>query len=183
MSAQAHLHGLYPPFTNINFLTEWQQRNAVPPLENVLNDQWTKWQDELGDKALLNGFNTFPINVMGAEDDYMLALNADNCPTFGKAISDNYKTLEDNVQNTFKTFLTRLTGFFGVQSADTKTAISYCQYLKWADLHNVALSFDFTVDDISQCDAIVTLQNQFYADQDQKLGYLAANQFLKLTHD
>lgn len=41
VSAQAQLHGLYPPYTNINTLTEWQQKNAVPPLDNVLNDQWT----------------------------------------------------------------------------------------------------------------------------------------------
>lgn len=38
LSSQAQLHGLYPPSTNQNFLTEWQQRNAVPPLDNVLND-------------------------------------------------------------------------------------------------------------------------------------------------
>lgn len=43
LSAQAQLHGLYPPSTNINFLTEWQQNNAVPPLDNVLSDQWTAW--------------------------------------------------------------------------------------------------------------------------------------------
>jgi len=43
LSSQAQLHGLYPPSTNINFLNEWQQRNAVPPLDNVLNDQWTQW--------------------------------------------------------------------------------------------------------------------------------------------
>lgn len=38
LSAQAQLHGLFPPSTNINFLNEWQQRNAIPPLDNVLND-------------------------------------------------------------------------------------------------------------------------------------------------
>lgn len=82
LSSQAQLHGLYPPSTNINFLNEWQQRNAVPPLDNVLNDQWTQWQQELGDKALPYGFNTFPINVQGHEDDYLLHLDGNNCPKF-----------------------------------------------------------------------------------------------------
>lgn len=79
LSAQAQLHGLYPPTTNINFLTEWQQRNAVPPLDNVLNDQWTQWQQELGNSALPYGFNTFPINVQGHEDDYLLHADGLNC--------------------------------------------------------------------------------------------------------
>ena len=95
-SAQAHLHGLYPPYTNINKLNDWQQKNAVPPMENVLNDQWTKWQAELGSDALPNGFNTFPINVMGADNDYLLRVGNENCPVFEKAVMDHYKEFEQN---------------------------------------------------------------------------------------
>lgn len=101
MSAQAQLHGLYPPFTNINTLTEWQQKNAVPPLDNVLNDQWTKWQQELGDKALINGFNTFPINVMGAENDYILGLNENNCALFNKKVSTELPTFKTTTSTNY----------------------------------------------------------------------------------
>jgi hypothetical protein len=66
-------------------------------MDNVLNDQWSKWQEELGDKALPNGFNTFPINVMGPENDYLLGFSTDNCPVFGKAINDNWGDFEKSV--------------------------------------------------------------------------------------
>ena len=66
----------------------------MPPLENVLNDQWTKWQADLGSDALPNGFNTFPINVMGADNDYLLRVGPQNCPALEKAVMDNYKDFE-----------------------------------------------------------------------------------------
>jgi hypothetical protein len=50
--------GLYPAST-LNELNEWQQNNAVPPIEGY---DFTKWQEELGSSALPYGLNTFPIN-------------------------------------------------------------------------------------------------------------------------
>lgn len=94
---------------------------------------------------------------MGAEDDFILNLNTDNCPAFNKAITDNYQTYEGYVQTTFKDFLPKLAGYFGAQTADSKTALSYCSYIKWAYLHNVDLQFAYTNDDITNCDAISTL--------------------------
>jgi hypothetical protein len=73
------LTGLYPPGTNKNILTEWQQKNAVPPNEGV---DWSKWQKELGDKALPDNFNVFPINMDGHDDDYLLMISKDNCPAY-----------------------------------------------------------------------------------------------------
>lgn len=34
---------------------------------------------------------------MGAEDDYILNLGADNCPAFKKAVTDNNAAFEANV--------------------------------------------------------------------------------------
>ncbi|CDW80158.1 histidine acid phosphatase family protein [Stylonychia lemnae] len=183
VSTQAHLHGIYPPYTNINTLNDWQQRNAVPPLDNVLNDQWTAWQAELGNLALLNGFNTFPINVMGADDDFILNLSVDNCPAYKKSINDNWAAFENSIQTNNKDFIGRLAQFAGQTTLDLKTALDFCQYIKWADLHNVVLSFDFTSDDVSKCDGLNTQQNNFFVTQDQALNFIASNQFLTQTHD
>ena len=56
-SLQAQMMGLYPE-SDLNTLTEWQQGNAVPPIEGA---DFSTWQEELGDQALPYGFNTFPI--------------------------------------------------------------------------------------------------------------------------
>lgn len=49
--------GLYPS-THANDLTEWQQGNAVPPIEGA---DFSKWQQELGAYALPYGLQTYPI--------------------------------------------------------------------------------------------------------------------------
>ena len=49
--------GLYPS-THANDLTEWQQSNAVPPIEGA---DFSEWQKELGAYALPHGLQTFPI--------------------------------------------------------------------------------------------------------------------------
>lgn len=86
---------------------------------------------------------------MGADDDYILGLSTDNCPAFGKAINDNYGNFEKNAQTTFSKFLPILANYLKQQTIDIKTALSFCQYIKWADLHNVPLTFDFTPEDVS----------------------------------
>ena len=49
--------GFYPA-SDLNNLSEWQQSNAVPPIKDA---DFGKWQEELGEKALPHGLNTFPI--------------------------------------------------------------------------------------------------------------------------
>jgi hypothetical protein len=51
----------------------------VPPNEGV---DWSKWQKELGNKALPDNFNVFPINMDGHDDDYLLMVTKDNCPAY-----------------------------------------------------------------------------------------------------
>ena len=57
LSLQAQMMGMYPA-TKANDLTEWQQRNAVPPIEGA---DFSEWQRELGASALPYGLQTFPI--------------------------------------------------------------------------------------------------------------------------
>lgn len=40
LSAQAQLIGIYPPYSSDNYLNEWQQTNAVPPLIQSVHDEW-----------------------------------------------------------------------------------------------------------------------------------------------
>jgi len=49
--------GLFPA-SRQNNLSEWQQKNAVLPIEGA---DFSKWQEELGASALPFDFNTFPI--------------------------------------------------------------------------------------------------------------------------
>ena len=77
-SLQAQMMGLYPS-SNQNDLSEWQQKNAVPPIEGA---DFSKWQEELGASALPFGLNTFPIQQTGLQVDFTLSLNEKNCPTY-----------------------------------------------------------------------------------------------------
>ena len=70
--------GLYPTSTTNN-LNEWQQKNAVPPVNGV---DFTKWQEELGSSALPFNLNTYPINQYGRSSDYLLSLSENNCGVF-----------------------------------------------------------------------------------------------------
>ena len=69
LSLQAQMLGLYPS-THANDLTEWQQKNAVPPIEGA---DFSEWQKELGAYALPYGLQTFPIQQTGFEADFMLS--------------------------------------------------------------------------------------------------------------
>lgn len=77
-SMQAMMMGLYPS-SDLNTLNEWQQGNAIPPVEGA---DFSQLQSELGASALPYGLNTFPIQQWGLEDDFVLAVSSDNCPLF-----------------------------------------------------------------------------------------------------
>ena len=74
--------GLFPA-SKVNELSEWQQQNAVPPIYGA---DFTKWQQELGSQALPYGLNVFPIQQLGLEADFTLALDSSNCPMFASQI-------------------------------------------------------------------------------------------------
>jgi hypothetical protein len=138
-SMQAQMMGLYPAST-LNELNEWQQINAVPPIEGY---DFTKWQSELGSSALPYGLNTFPINQVGRSADYELALCERNCPQF----TDLWGTVLDQTEGKwFK--------IAGTTDSKVTQGILYyygiehtCSYIDWAYMSYVDLddaeSFDW----------------------------------------
>lgn len=74
-SLQAQMIGFYPEST-VNTLTEWQQGNAVPPINGA---DFSEWQQELGANALPYNFNTYPIQQFGLQDDQFLSFSEQNC--------------------------------------------------------------------------------------------------------
>lgn len=78
-SMEAMMMGLYPG-NDVNVLNEWQQGNAVPPIDY----DYSQWQDSLGIFALPYGFNTFAMFQTGRADDYFLAISDYNCQLFDK---------------------------------------------------------------------------------------------------
>ena len=84
--------GLYPS-TTANDLTEWQQKNAVPPIEGA---DFSKWQQELGASALPYGLQTFPIQQSGFEKDFLLSLSSQNCKAFATLTEQPLKEISDN---------------------------------------------------------------------------------------
>jgi hypothetical protein len=81
----------------VNILSDWQQQNAIPPLTKQAMNYWEpyfeQWKSELGDKALLDGFNTFPINMYSHDDDLMLRLDEHNCATWKNLVSSHMDKL------------------------------------------------------------------------------------------
>ena len=152
----------------------------MPPLDNVLNDQWTTWQQELGNKALPYGFNTFPINVQGHEDDFLLHTDCQNCPKFNASFTAGWPDFEKKTKATYATFLTRLSTLFGSPMDTVSQAMNACEYLAWAYYHDIALTFAFTDSDVHTCDSLTVAYYNYFLDVDQKLGYLGANQYLKM---
>jgi hypothetical protein len=63
---------------------------------------------------------------MGADDDFILNLNSDNCPAYKKAVDTNWASFENSVQSNNKDFLTTLAGYYGQPTIDVKTALSFC---------------------------------------------------------
>lgn len=85
--------GLYPS-THANDLTEWQQENAVPPIEGA---DFSEWQKELGAYALPHGLQTFPIQQAGFEADFVLSLSQKNCKLYDGRISPTLTALSTSL--------------------------------------------------------------------------------------
>jgi len=53
-------------------------------MNNTDNSTWKPFQDEINppNYAVLGGFNVFPINMAGHEDDLLLNLDSSNCKKF-----------------------------------------------------------------------------------------------------
>eukprot|EP00349_Pseudokeronopsis_sp_Brazil_P003725 CAMPEP_0202959266 /NCGR_PEP_ID=MMETSP1396-20130829/3500_1 /ASSEMBLY_ACC=CAM_ASM_000872 /TAXON_ID= /ORGANISM="Pseudokeronopsis sp., Strain Brazil" /LENGTH=201 /DNA_ID=CAMNT_0049677755 /DNA_START=704 /DNA_END=1309 /DNA_ORIENTATION=+ len=58
-----------------------------------------------------------------------------------------------------------------------------CQYLSWADLHNVALTISYTASDLSECSRLNDVLNAYILDVDKSLNYLASAELLVYLKD
>jgi hypothetical protein len=124
----------------------------------------------------MNGFNTFPINVQGHEDDYLLHLDGMNCPKFNQSLTQAWPGYESKAKTQYATFLTRLGQQFGTGSSmEIRDALNACDYLSWAYYHDIQLTFDFTVADIGSCNDLTNSYFNYVLDVDESLNYLAAN--------
>ena len=97
MSAYSQLMGLYPPSTGPN-ITDNQTDNAIPPI-NVENLDTLKKQ--LGNAALPNNTQIFPIHVFSPIDNFIDLQNSDRCKSV-KDIKDKNrqkKILNDSFNN------------------------------------------------------------------------------------
>jgi hypothetical protein len=182
LSAQAQMHGLYPPSTNINFLNEWQQANAVPPLDNVLSDQWTAWQKELGNVALTDGLNVYAINVEGHEDDFLMMVNDKICPKYGAAITTSLPAFETSIKTLTDVLYASLAVYLG-STPDLTTALNFCYYLQWADLNEIDLSIALQASDLTQCQSLIESYTQNTITVDQSIAYIASQTFLAQLRD
>merc|ERR1712224_890608 len=115
-------------------LTEWQQGNAVPPIEGA---DFSKWQNELGAHALPNGINTFPIQMFGKDHDWLLAMSEKNCPRF-KAEWDSVWSEKENWYNA--DFAKKFPEAQDHIDAANGNVQDFCSYMEWAHLNGVQLT-------------------------------------------
>lgn len=120
--------------------------------------------------------------MVGADADYLLNLNPQNCPLFNASLKEQAET-DGLSYDKYATFLVRLSQLFDEHTFDLPAGYSACQYLLWADLHSIDLTVDYTEEDLTTCNQIMSDAAKVYVDTNFKLNNLAANEFLQKVHD
>lgn len=121
--------------------------------------------------------------MFGHNDDLLLRLNEKNCPAFGNALVEYDSVLQQYIQPFKTTFFPHLAKMFGYRGVDFQQAVQMCQYLEWADLHNVDLDITYSSDDLSQCSALESAYYKYVVLVDDNLSSLGAMEFMKYLHD
>lgn len=135
LSLQAQMMGLYPA-THANDLTEWQQGNAVPPIEGA---DFTEWQKELGAYALPHGLQTYPIQQAGFEKDFVLSLSQKNCARYAASIEGPLAGIAASLDAAIAASYPDIAG--EMKEKDV-TGEELCDYLTWAHFNAVPLQGD-----------------------------------------
>ena len=135
LSLQAQMMGLYPA-TDANDLTEWQQGNAVPPIEGA---DFSEWQKELGAHALPHGLQTFPIQQTGFEKDFTLSLSEKNCARYAAKIEG---PLAKNAKELDATIAKEYPDIAAEMKEKDVSGEELCDYLTWAHFNAVPLQGD-----------------------------------------
>jgi hypothetical protein len=71
----------------------------------------------------------------------------------------------------------------GAQNITNEQAFQICEYLLWADLHEVELKVPFTYGDVHHCFGLQKAFDQYYNYVDASLQQLGATQFKQYLHD
>lgn len=104
----------------------------MPPINGV---DFSKWQAELGSSALPHGLNTFPINQVGRNADYELALCERNCPLFTDLWADALDQTEGKwfgiADKTGSEVSLGILYYYGIEHT--------CSYIDWAYMSYVDL--------------------------------------------
>ena len=127
--------GMFPA-SKQNDLTEWQQKNAVPPIKGA---DFSKWQEEIGASALPFGLNTFPIQQIGPEADVMLSINSTNCKRYAAKMNPLAKQASEKLE---KTLAIDFKDVWQKMEADEVSGSELCSYLDWAYYARVDLKGD-----------------------------------------
>lgn len=167
--------GLYPA-SNYNDLSDWQQGNAVPPMEGA---DFSAQQQELGAHALPYGLNIFPIQNTGLEVDFKLALNEQNCPLFKENFYPTGQALNDVALQGLPLDVADMI------KADGSNMREFCNYLEWAWITSVPLQNQLKYDRIRRDDchtyqtSYVNALRQF----EQSNSYLIATDYMISVRD
>jgi len=175
LSTQALMMGLYPA-TDANDLTEWQQNNAVPPMEGA---DFTEWQKELGAHALPFGLQTFPIQQAGMEADFLLSVSDRNCPYY----TTKMKTTMDDITGKAASAIADIS-YQWASYLQVESVADICAYLEWAYFNSIDLAGDEQKQqDFSQIRGIC---KSYYADIgranmefDGQENHLMSSEFMK----
>ena len=183
LSLQAQMMGLYPA-TDANDLTEWQQGNAVPPIEGA---DFSEWQKELGAHALPHGLQTFPIQQTGFEKDFTLSLSEKNCARYAAKIEGPLAKIAKELD---ATIAKEYPDIAAEMKEKDVTGEELCDYLTWAHFNAVPLQGDKKRQDAYANLGRETCPKAYYAPVTQEVqkvnaaeGNLVASGFLSVLLD
>jgi len=121
--------------------------------------------------------------MVGHDDDLLLRLNGENCPKFGQALEDNKEHLDKLTKKFEKHFFPRLAHLIGKENITREEALDLCEYVHWADLHEVELNVTLTREDVHHCHGLLIAVDKYISHVDKKLNQIATNYFRTYLHD
>jgi hypothetical protein len=113
--------------------------------------------------------------MVGHDDDLMLRLNGENCPKFGQALKDNEELLNNLTKRFENKFYPRLAQLINKQNITREEAINLCEYVHWADLHEVELNVTLTREDVHHCHGLISAIDKYLGHVDKQLNHIATN--------
>ena len=148
-SGLSQIAGLFPPKECQQTLSDWQQKNAVPPINIESIEDIRK---SLRDKALPNCFNLAPIYSSIYIHTYDLVPQDTDCQAYIDVSEPMCKSEERRkLEEPFiKAMKPRFELFLNKTISEGEVG-GFCGYLQFADYHNFTMIFNYTAEDINNC--------------------------------